>query len=36
LIDRVALKAGKGHDGLVYVSEQALREYRQRRTTASR
>jgi hypothetical protein len=36
LIDRGELKAGKGRDGLVYVSEQALEDYRQRRATASR
>jgi Helix-turn-helix domain len=36
LIDRGELKAGKGQDGLVYVPQQALEEYRQRRATASR
>jgi hypothetical protein len=36
LIDHGEIVAGKGPDGLVYVSEQALEDYRQRRATASR
>jgi hypothetical protein len=36
LIDCDELKAAKGRDGLVYVSQQALEDYRQRRATASR
>ena len=31
LIERGELEAGKGPDGLVYVSEQALRDYEARR-----
>ena len=36
LIDKGKLKAGKGRDGLVYVSRQALGDYRRKRATASR
>ena len=36
LIDRGELRAGKGADGLVYVSERAIEEYRQRATQVSR
>jgi predicted DNA-binding transcriptional regulator AlpA len=36
LIDRGELKASKGPDGLVYVSESALEDYRKRRATAAR
>jgi hypothetical protein len=35
LIDRGELRAGKGPDGLVYVSAEALREYEHQRAEAS-
>ncbi len=36
LIERGELRAGKGQDGLVYVPERALEEYRRRKAAASR
>jgi excisionase family DNA binding protein len=36
LIDRGELKAGKGRDGLVYVSEEAIEDYRRKHSAASR
>ena len=36
LIDAGNLHAGKGDDGLVYVSEQALRDYQERQASAHR
>lgn len=36
LIDRGELSAGKGSDGLVYVSTDALRDYEERRASAAR
>lgn len=36
LIERGELKAGKGRDGLVYVTARALGEYEQRRAPAPR
>ncbi len=36
LIERGDLRAGKGPDGLVYVSEEALRDYEERQARASR
>jgi hypothetical protein len=36
LIERGELEAGKGADGLVYVSERALRDYRERHAKTSR
>lgn len=36
LIDRGELKAGKGRDGLVYVPDEAIEEYRRKRTAPSR
>ena len=36
LIERGELEAGKGPDGLVYVSEGALRSYEARRATRSK
>jgi len=35
LIERGELRAGKGQDGLVYVPERALEEYRRRQAAAS-
>jgi helix-turn-helix protein len=35
LIERGELEAGKGADGLVYVAEQAVRAYEERRAGAS-
>lgn len=36
LIDRRELEAGKGSDGLVYVRERAVEDYRRRGATTSR
>jgi hypothetical protein len=36
LINRGELRAGKGRDGLVYVSEKAVEHFRRRRPTAPR
>ena len=36
LIDHGELKAGEGPDGLVYVSEDAIEDYRRKPSTASR
>ena len=36
LIDKGDLKAGKGRDGLVYVAEEAIEDYRRRHAAASR
>jgi hypothetical protein len=35
LIDRRELRAGKGPDGLVYVPERAVEDYRRRHATSS-
>jgi hypothetical protein len=36
LIDKGELKAGKGQDGLVYVTDEALSQYRQKHPAVSR
>ncbi len=36
LIERGELEAGKGPDGLVYVTDEALQVYRERQAEASR